>query len=48
MPLPQLISILESLDEFQGLLINLPGPAARVGIGGLKRVERRCNRRGTH
>src|SRR5712671_7926685 len=35
MPLPQLISILESLDEFQGLLINLPGPARRVGIGGL-------------
>src|SRR5712671_6475821 len=35
MPLPQLISILESLDEFQGLQTNLPGPAGRVGIGGL-------------
>jgi len=35
MPLPQLISILESLDEFQELLTHLPGPADRVGIGGL-------------
>jgi hypothetical protein len=35
MPLPQLISILESLDEFQELLTSLPGPATRLGIGGL-------------
>ena len=35
MPLPQLLSILESLGEFQELLSDLPGPAARRALGGL-------------
>ncbi len=35
MPLPQLLSILESLDEFRELLSDLPGPASRRGLGGL-------------
>jgi len=35
MPLPQLISIVESLGEFRDLLGDLPGPAARRAIGGL-------------
>ncbi|HZD85683.1 MAG TPA: transcription-repair coupling factor [Gemmatimonadaceae bacterium] len=36
MPLPQLLSILESLDEFRELLSDLPGPASRRGLGGLR------------
>ncbi|HXN75374.1 MAG TPA: CarD family transcriptional regulator, partial [Gemmatimonadaceae bacterium] len=36
MPLPQLLSILESLDEFRELLGDLPGPASRRGVGGLQ------------
>src|SRR2546429_6021691 len=35
MPLPQLLSILESLGEFQELLNVLPGLADRCGIAGL-------------
>ena len=35
MPLPQLLSILESLGEFRELLSDLPGPAARRVLGGL-------------
>src|SRR6266478_524605 len=33
MPLPQLLSMLESLDEFRELLSELPGPASRSGLG---------------
>jgi transcription-repair coupling factor (superfamily II helicase) len=36
MPLPQLLSILESLDEFRELLSDLPGPVSRRGVGGLQ------------
>ena len=35
MPLPQLLSILESLAEFRELLSDLPGPASRRALGGL-------------
>ena len=35
MPLPQLLSIVESLDEFKVLLGQLPALAARLPIGGL-------------
>ena len=35
MPLPQLLSILESLGEFGELLSALPGPGGRCGVGGL-------------
>ena len=35
MPLPQLLSIAESLREFTELRDQLPGPAARCGVGGL-------------
>jgi transcription-repair coupling factor (superfamily II helicase) len=35
MPLPQLLSILESLGEFRELLGDLPGPATRRVVGGL-------------
>ncbi|HMI56284.1 MAG TPA: CarD family transcriptional regulator, partial [Gemmatimonadaceae bacterium] len=35
MPLPQLLSMLELLDEFRELQTNLPGPGARCGVGGL-------------
>jgi transcription-repair coupling factor (superfamily II helicase) len=36
MPLPQLLSILESLAEFRELLSDLPGPASRRALGGLQ------------
>jgi transcription-repair coupling factor (superfamily II helicase) len=35
MPLPQLLSILESLGEFRELMSDLPGPAERRVLGGL-------------
>src|SRR5438270_6295087 len=35
MPLPQLLSIAESLREFTELRDQLPGPGARRGVGGL-------------
>src|SRR5258706_204351 len=35
MPLPQLLSILESLDESGDRLGDLPGPPSRRGLGGL-------------
>ncbi|MEP6549747.1 MAG: DEAD/DEAH box helicase, partial [Gemmatimonadales bacterium] len=35
MPLPQLLSIIESLDEFRELQTTLPGPGSRRGIAGL-------------
>jgi transcription-repair coupling factor (superfamily II helicase) len=35
MPLPQLLSIVESLPEFRELAANLPGQADRRGLGGL-------------
>jgi hypothetical protein len=35
MPLPQLLSIVESLGEFRELLGKLPAPANRHVIGGL-------------
>ena len=35
MPLPQLLSIFESLPEFSHLLGQMPGPGARLGVGGL-------------
>ena len=35
MPLPQLLSIVESLGEFRELLGAIPAPSARAGVGGL-------------
>src|SRR5712672_79174 len=35
MPLPQLLAIVESLDEFRALLGDLPGTSHRRGLGGL-------------
>ena len=35
MPLPQLLSIVESLGEFRELLGEIPAPSARAGVGGL-------------
>ena len=35
MPLPQLLAIVESLDEFRQVLANLPAPSDRRGLGGL-------------
>ena len=35
MPLPQLLSIVQSLGEFRELLEGVPPPASRHGIGGL-------------
>src|SRR5215210_8024106 len=35
MPLPQLLSIVESLGEFRQLLEEIPGPSSRLGVGGL-------------
>lgn len=35
MPLPQLLSIIESLDEFKQLLDEMPSPGVRRQIGGL-------------
>jgi len=35
MPLPQLLSIVESLHEFRDLLGQMPGPGSRLGVGGL-------------
>jgi transcription-repair coupling factor (superfamily II helicase) len=35
MPLPELISVVESLDELGSLIAGLPGPASRCGVGGL-------------
>jgi len=35
MPLPQLLSIVESLGEFRQLLAEVPAPASRLGVGGL-------------
>jgi transcription-repair coupling factor (superfamily II helicase) len=35
MPLPQLLSIVESLAEFRELRDQLPGPGRRCGLGGL-------------
>src|ERR1700694_1744779 len=35
MPLPQLLSIIESLGEFRELLDEMPSPAVRRDIGGL-------------
>ena len=35
MPLPQLLSIVESLGEFRELLGAMPGPASRLAVGGL-------------
>jgi transcription-repair coupling factor (superfamily II helicase) len=36
MPLPQLLSIIESLAEFRELTSALPGPATRCGVRGLQ------------
>ncbi len=35
MPLPQLLSIVQSLGEFRQLLAEIPPPASRIGVGGL-------------
>src|SRR3954468_18607104 len=35
MPLPQLLSVVESLEEFGELLAQMPPPASRLGVGGL-------------
>ena len=35
MPLPQLLSIVESLGEFRELLGAMPGPASSLAVGGL-------------
>jgi transcription-repair coupling factor (superfamily II helicase) len=35
MPLPQLLSVVESLEELRALLARLPPPGARLAVGGL-------------